>query len=70
MSNILEWAQRDPCKLRIAAENLANLLKKDSIAVCSRLIFKAKTDLEEEKKIFQPFFEFEPQGTAYVYKRK
>ena len=69
MSNILEWAQGDTRKLRQAAENLANLSKKDGLVLCSSLIYK--TDyLKNEKEIFSDLFEQEIIGNSYVYRKK
>ncbi len=70
ISNILEWGQKNPKKLEKAAENIARVLKRDGIAVCSRLIFKAKADLEAEGKIFAPYFEQEIKGHSLVYHKK
>ena len=70
LSNILEWAKKDPKKLEIAAENIARVLKKRGIAVSSRLIYRAKAVLEEERKIFSPYFEQEVKGNSVVYYKK
>lgn len=68
-SNILEWAQNDTKCLRQAAENLANLSKKDTMVLCSRLRYKVDY-LREEKEIFHDYFEQEIMGSSYVYRKK
>ena len=69
MSNILEWARCDSAKLRKACENLVKLSKKDTIVLCSRLIYDEEY-LLLEKKSFEEHFEQESMGRSYVYRRK
>ncbi len=70
MSNILEWAQRDSRRVRIIAENLSKLTKSNGIVICSKLMNKAEDAEQIESKAFEPNFEYEPMGNAYVYRRK
>ena len=70
ISNILEWARNKPEKLKIAYENLARIVNKNGVVLCSNLIYRSKAEMDEEKRIFDQSFDFEKTEAGYVYIKK
>ena len=70
LSNILDWARDDPKKVRMVAENLAKLTRKNGIVICSNLIYRMSDQLLREEETFSPYFEKESRKDSYIYLRK
>ncbi len=70
ISNILDWARNDPKKLEIARNNIHKLLRKDGVAMCTRLINKPDKEIEKEKEIFSDLFTYEKHNKSYSYTKK
>ena len=70
ISNILEWARKDPNKLKIACSNLAHVTKKDGVVVCSELLYKSSEEKQAEIDFFTPYFEYEKTSSGCMYIKK
>ena len=70
ISNILEWARKDPKKLKIASDNLARVTKRDGVVVCSELIYKTPEEKQSEIDIFSSSFYHEKTSSGCVYIKK
>ncbi len=70
LSNILDLAYNDKDKLIKARDNLKRLVRKDGHVICSRLLFKTKDEIEEEKEIFSDYFDYDQKESGYVYIKK
>ena len=70
ISNILDWARNDENKLKIAADNLSRLLKKDGTVICHKLVDRKKEDFAKENEIFSQDFYYEKKDSGYLYIKK
>lgn len=70
ISNILEWARKDPKKLEIAHQNLARLVNDNGVVICSKLLYSTKKETEAEIDVFKDDFDYEKTESGYLYIKK
>lgn len=70
ISNILEWARKNPSKIEKASQNILSLLNQGGVVIGTTLIGNGTYDKETIKEIFSPHFDIEEKENTLIYIRK